>query len=188
MGATLQAGGCVYRTWAPFAQNVSVGGDFLRAGNLVPVDWHEIPLARDPAGDTGLDRADIQVLVAAVLNTPNYGGGLQLAPDARIDDGLLCTVFVKNLNALQVLGAVPRLLLGGGLPESYVHRVSTSRVRLTADRACLFHGDGEIFGPAPVEVDVVPRAVRVLAPAPMKFRRLFLPRHRHRPAVVSAEY
>jgi diacylglycerol kinase (ATP) len=107
---------------------------------------------------------DAQVLVAGVLNTPNYGGGLRLAPDARIDDGLLTTLFVKNLGALEVLAAISRLLTRGDLPDSYVHRVSASRVRLTADRECLFHGDGEILGPAPVEIEVLPRAVRVLAP------------------------
>jgi diacylglycerol kinase family enzyme len=53
----------------------------------------------------------------------------------------------------------------GELPNSYVTRVSASRVRLTADRECLFHGDGEILGPAPVEIEVMPKAVRVLAPA-----------------------
>lgn len=107
---------------------------------------------------------DAQVLVAGVLNTPNYGGGLRLAPDARIDDGLLTTLFVKNLSAWEVLAAISRLLIRGDLPDSYVRRVSASRVRLTADRECLFHGDGEILGPAPVEIEVLPRAVRVLAP------------------------
>jgi diacylglycerol kinase (ATP) len=107
---------------------------------------------------------DAQVLVAGVLNTPNYGGGLRLAPDARIDDGLLTTLFVKNLSTLQVMGVLPRLLVRGDLPECYVNRVSASRVRLTTDRPCSFHGDGEILGPAPVEIEVVPRAVRVLAP------------------------
>jgi diacylglycerol kinase family enzyme len=38
-------------------------------------------------------------------------------------------------------------------------------VRLSTDRPCFFHGDGEILGPAPVELEVVPGAVRVLAPA-----------------------
>ena len=105
------------------------------------------------------------VLLAGVLNTPSYGAGVRLAPDARIDDGLLTTLFVKDLSAAQVLGVVvPRLLTRGDLPNSYVTRVSASRVRLTADRACLFHGDGEILGPAPVEIEVVPRAIRVLAP------------------------
>jgi 1,4-alpha-glucan branching enzyme len=52
MGALLQPGGCVYRTWAPAASSVLVGGDFFRAGNLAPVDWQELPMARDPSSDT----------------------------------------------------------------------------------------------------------------------------------------
>jgi diacylglycerol kinase family enzyme len=46
-----------------------------------------------------------------------------------------------------------------------VTRVSGARVRLTTDRGCMFHGDGEILGPAPVEIEVLPKAVRMLAPA-----------------------
>jgi diacylglycerol kinase (ATP) len=103
-------------------------------------------------------------LLASALNTPSYGAGLRLAPDGRIDDGLLTTLFVRNLSAPQVLAAVPRLLARGDLPESYVTRVSAPCVRLTVDRECLFHGDGEILGAAPVEIEVLPRAVQVLAP------------------------
>jgi diacylglycerol kinase (ATP) len=115
--------------------------------------------------DDDLPAMDMQVLLAGVLNTPSYGAGLRLAPDARIDDGLLTAIFVKKLRAAEVLVAVARLLAHGDLPNLYVTRVSGSRVRLTADRGCLFHGDGEILGPAPVEIEVVPRAVHVLAPA-----------------------
>jgi diacylglycerol kinase (ATP) len=107
---------------------------------------------------------EARVFVAGVLNTRSYGAGLRLAPDARIDDGLVTTLFVKHLSAWQVLAALPRLLTGGDLSDSYVDRVSASSVRLTADRDCLFHGDGEILGPAPVEIEVLPGAVRVLAP------------------------
>jgi diacylglycerol kinase (ATP) len=113
----------------------------------------------------GIAAMESAVLLTGVLNTPSYGAGLRLAPDARIDDGLLTTLFVKELSVTQVLAIVPRLLTRGDLPNSYVTRVSTSRVRLTADRECLFHGDGEILGPAPVEIEVMPKAVRVLAPA-----------------------
>jgi diacylglycerol kinase (ATP) len=114
--------------------------------------------------DGGVAAMDGQVLVAGVLNTPSYGAGLRLAPDARIDDGLLTLLFVKNLSAAEVLVAVARLLTRGYLPSSYVTRASAKRVRLSADRPCLFHGDGEILGPAPVEIEVVPKAIRVLAP------------------------
>jgi len=113
---------------------------------------------------SNLPPMEAQALLAGALNTPSYGAGLRLAPDARIDDGLLTTLFVRNLSAAQVLAAVPRLFARGDLPESYVTRVSAARVLLSTDRECLFHGDGEILGPAPVEIEVLPNAAQVLAP------------------------
>ena len=108
---------------------------------------------------------EANVLVAAVLNTPTYGAGVRLAPGALMDDGWLDAAFVENLSALRVLALLPRLLSTGDLPDSHLKRARARRVRLSADRPCFFHGDGEILGPAPVEIEVMPRAVRILAPA-----------------------
>jgi len=118
--------------------------------------------AEFPGGE--LPPLETKVLLAAALNTPTYGGGLRLAPDAQVDDGWLDLAFVEDLNALQVLALLPRLLWSGNLPSSHVKRIRVRRARLSADRPCFFHGDGEILGPAPVEIEVVPRAVRVLGP------------------------
>jgi diacylglycerol kinase (ATP) len=111
-----------------------------------------------------LPDVDSPVLLAGALNTPSYGAGLRLAPDAQIDDGLLTALFVKNLSAAEVVAAIPRLLTRGELPDSYMTRVSATRVRLSCDRESLFHGDGEILGPAPVDIEVLPGALRILAP------------------------
>jgi diacylglycerol kinase (ATP) len=107
---------------------------------------------------------EAKVLLAGVLNTPSYGAGLRLAPGALVDDGWLETVFVRDLNAFEVLGLLPRLWWSGDLPSSYMTQVRARRVRLVTDRPCFFHGDGEILGPAPVEIEVVAGAVQVLAP------------------------
>jgi diacylglycerol kinase (ATP) len=106
-----------------------------------------------------------QVLLAGVLNTPTFGAGVRLAPGARLDDGWLTVGFVDNLSTLGVLRLLPKLLASGELPESCVTRINAPRVRLSTDRPCMFHGDGEIFGPAPVDIEVLPRALRILAPA-----------------------
>lgn len=103
-------------------------------------------------------------LLAGVLNTPTYGAGLRMAPDARIDDGLLHVVLLEDLSALSVLRLLPRLIGSGELRTPRMKRWKVKSVRICADRPCLFHGDGEILGPAPVEIEVVPRAVQVLAP------------------------
>jgi diacylglycerol kinase (ATP) len=105
-----------------------------------------------------------KVLLAGVLNTPTYGAGLRLAPEARINDGWIDAVFVDDLNLWGVLKLLPRLMHSGELRIPEVKRIRAKRVKLTTSRPCMFHGDGEIIGPAPVDIEVVPRAVQVLAP------------------------
>lgn len=113
---------------------------------------------------TDLPPVERVALLAGVLSTPTYGAGLRLAPDARIDDGLLHVVLLEDLSALNVLRLLPRLMGSGDLSTSRVKRWKVKAVRMCADRPCLFHGDGEILGPAPVAIEVVPNAVQVLAP------------------------
>jgi len=146
----------VYARWPGRLRYIAAGLRALR--EFKPL------LVRAEFPGSGLPAVESQVLLAGVLNTPSYGAGLRLAPQARTDDGLLTALFVKNLSVAEVLAAVPRLLTRGDLPGSYVTRVSAARVRFSCNRECLFHGDGEIFGPAPVEIEVVSKAVRMLVP------------------------
>jgi diacylglycerol kinase (ATP) len=104
-------------------------------------------------------------LLAAVLNTPTYGSGIRIAPDALLDDGFLDAVLVEDLSLLQILRILPRVLKTGELRTSRIKRARARTVRLTTDRPCMFHGDGEILGPTPVEIEVVPQSVQVLVPA-----------------------
>ena len=112
-----------------------------------------------------LPSMEVNSLLAAVLNTPTYGSGIRLAPGARLDDGWLDAVMVEDLSAFQVLQLLPRLLKSGELRTPHVHRVRVQAVKFATDRPCMFHGDGEILGPTPVVIEVLPQAVRVLVPA-----------------------
>jgi diacylglycerol kinase family enzyme len=102
--------------------------------------------------------------LACVLNTPTYGAGIRLAPDAQIDDGWLSAVVVEELSMLQVIALLPRLMVTGELRTPHINRVLTRHVRLSTDRPAMFHGDGESLGLTPVDIQVLPRAVQVLAP------------------------
>lgn len=116
-----------------------------------------------PESDTPSFEA--RALLTAVLNSPTYGAGVRLAPSAAVDDGLLHVVLIEALSKLGVLTLLPRLIGSGRLRTPRTKRWLAKRVKLTTNRPCLFHGDGEILGPTPVELEVVPKAVRVLAPA-----------------------
>src|SRR6266851_5210756 len=108
---------------------------------------------------------EAKALLAAVLNAPTYGAGLRLAPGATLDDAALHVVLIEDLGTFGVLRLLPRLRGSGELRTSRLRRWRVSRVRLTTRKPSLFHGDGEILGSTPVEIEVVPRAVRVLAPS-----------------------
>src|SRR6267378_2323946 len=117
-----------------------------------------------PASD--IPSFEAKVMLAAVLNSPTYGAGVRLAPGAAVDDGLLHVVLIEEFSKFGVLTLLPRLMGSGDLRTSRVKRWRAQRVKLTTNRLCLFHGDGEILGPTPVEIEIVPKAVRVLASAP----------------------
>jgi diacylglycerol kinase (ATP) len=104
------------------------------------------------------------VLLAAVLNTPAFGGGLRLAPEAKLDDGLLEVVMIEMLRKREVLALIPRLLLTGELRTKRVIRMRAAKIKLTAKKETDFQGDGELLGKTPVEIEVLHRALRVLAP------------------------
>jgi diacylglycerol kinase (ATP) len=118
----------------------------------------EFPEADQPGFQT-------KALLASVLNTPTYGAGLRLAPEARTDDGLLDVVVVENLKMPEILALLPRLLVHGELRTPRITRMKTTRVRLSTARPSIVHGDGEILGPSPVEIAVVAGGALVLGPS-----------------------
>ena len=118
--------------------------------------------AEFPDGD--LPRVAKQVLLAAVLNTPTLGGGVRLAPGAKLDDGLLEVMMIEMLRKREVLTLIPRLLVSGELNSKRVVRMRSARIRLTAEKETDFQGDGELLGKTPVEIEILHRALRVFAP------------------------
>jgi diacylglycerol kinase (ATP) len=114
--------------------------------------------------DQALPPISKKVLLAAVLNTPTCGGGLRLAPEAQIDDGMLEVVLVEMLSKREVLALIPRLLLTGELETKHVTRLRAPSLHISAEGQSWFQGDGELLGIAPVEVRAIPKALRVLVP------------------------
>jgi diacylglycerol kinase (ATP) len=103
-------------------------------------------------------------LLVAVLNTPSYGAGVCLAPDAKTDDGRLDLVLLDDLSVIEILALLPALAARGELKTSRVRRFSVTRVRIETDTPRWFQGDGELLGMTPVDIAVVPNAIRVLRP------------------------
>ena len=103
-------------------------------------------------------------LVLGILNTPSYGGGLRIAPEASLSDGRLDLVLLETLGVLEIASMLPRLAISGEIRTERIQRHCVTRARIETERPCAFHADGEIIGMTPVEIMVVPGAVRVWRP------------------------
>ena len=105
-----------------------------------------------------------QALFAAVANATSYGSGVRIAPEAKMDDGWLNVVLVGEVSWKRLVEAIPILLTSGDLRYEEVHRFRCRQVGLLADRPAKVHGDGELLGESPAEFEIIPGAIRVMAP------------------------
>jgi diacylglycerol kinase (ATP) len=106
-----------------------------------------------------------RAIFAAVANSSSYGSGVRIAPDAKMDDGWLDVVLVKDVAWTRLVEAIPIVLTTGDLRFDEIKRFRCRRAVLRADRAVKVHGDGELLGESPAEFDILPAAIRVMTPA-----------------------
>jgi diacylglycerol kinase (ATP) len=102
-------------------------------------------------------------LLISVANANSIGGGMRIVPDARLDDGMLDLFVVAPMSRLGFLRVFPKVYSGShtDLPEVRIVRARSVHI---SGPDIVATADGERVGRLPVEIDVVPGALRVLAP------------------------
>jgi diacylglycerol kinase family enzyme len=100
----------------------------------------------------------------AVCNSGVFGGGMFLAPDARLDDGMLDVVMIEDRPKRAMLTALPKVFSGTHLGERGVELVQAREVAFHADRPFNVQADGDPIADLPATVRVQPGALRVMAP------------------------
>lgn len=98
-------------------------------------------------------------------NTSVYGGGMFVAPDARLDDGLLDVVAIRRTGRARFLASFPKVFKGEHVQLEHVVVRRAREVRVTASRPFTVYADGDPIADLPVVVRALPAAVRVLLPA-----------------------
>ncbi|MDP9181423.1 MAG: diacylglycerol kinase family lipid kinase [Actinomycetota bacterium] len=102
---------------------------------------------------------------AVVANSGFYGGGMHIAPDASVTDGLLEVVTTSATSRRHFLSALPKVFKGTHLADPSVAVTRGATVTLTADRPFRVFADGDPIGALPCSVSVKPGALRLLVPA-----------------------
>lgn len=108
------------------------------------------------------ERWEQRAMLVSVANAQSIGGGMQVAPGAVLDDGYLDLFIVGPLSRAGLLAVFPKVYSGRHVGHPAVHLRRIRRVELAAGNIVAY-ADGERIGALPLSIDVVPRAVRVLA-------------------------
>ncbi|MEV5935789.1 diacylglycerol/lipid kinase family protein [Streptomyces sp. NPDC093250] len=95
-------------------------------------------------------------------NSGFYGSGRAIAPDARVDDGLLDVVMIEDAPRRLFFALMQELRAGAHVRRPQVRILRGSEIRIEADRDIPYGTDGEVDAVLPVTARVLPGALRVL--------------------------
>ena len=102
-----------------------------------------------------------ELLLMAVANGKYYGGGIKIAPSAKIDDGLLDVCIIDNLSRLKILTLLPRLFAGTHEKLKQVQFVSAKTVKILRDEPSTLSIDGEIICLKDIEFGILPGGLKI---------------------------
>ncbi|MFC1847503.1 diacylglycerol/lipid kinase family protein [Chloroflexota bacterium] len=97
-----------------------------------------------------------------IANGAHFGGEMQIAPDAKPDDGLLDLVIFGDMDKSELLRIWPMTYKGRHVSHHKVRTLKMKKVDIQCDENILVEADGELLGEGPVSFSVVPLAIDVI--------------------------
>jgi YegS/Rv2252/BmrU family lipid kinase len=103
-------------------------------------------------------------MAVIVANGAAYGGGMLMAPDAKLDDGQFDVLTEADVTKWEAISNMPKVFKGTHIDEEKVKVARGSEVEISADREFAVYADGEHITDLPAKLSVLPSALRLIAP------------------------
>ena len=149
--------------WLPANTPKWLGGRISFGASLLQTAMHNEPTRLVVQLDDAHER-HMMVSNLCVANARYFGGGMKIAPDAKLTDGKFDVVGVGDLSALKIFTSAPRVYLGSHLSMPEVSHALARKITVRSqDRATevALEIDGELPGRLPATFQIVPQALRV---------------------------
>ncbi len=139
----------VKQTWGPLA--------YLRGAAAA------LPELRGYATTVTLDDLpplELDLYNVVVANGRYVAGGIPIAPEAELDDGLLDLVLIPERGMAELAILTAQILLGKHLSSDAIIFRRAKKVAINSRPGMWFNVDGELIGNDPATFELLPRALR----------------------------
>lgn len=106
----------------------------------------------------------LTLVALCIANARYFGGGMKIAPNAKLNDGKFDVVSIGDLGAFKIFTNAPRLYLGAHLGMQQVgHALAAKVLARPAEKTeeISIEVDGELPGRLPATFQIVPNALQV---------------------------
>jgi diacylglycerol kinase (ATP) len=115
----------------------------------------ELPRFRAIDYELTVDGTTMQTkaMLIAVGNGRSYGAGMNICPDAQLNDGLFDLVILEPVSTVEFIKVFPQVYSGRHIRHPQVKTLRAQKVRI--EGASIAYADGERIGPAPVSAECI---------------------------------
>lgn len=106
-----------------------------------------------------------EILLVAVANSRSYGGGMLVAPDAAVDDGLFDICLADKMSPLRVTMNLPRFVRGNHLSLPEVTMLRGREIVLESETPIYYQVDGEVLEDTRLVFRLIPGGLTVAGTA-----------------------
>lgn len=110
----------------------------------------------------GITRYHGEATMVAVANGQYFGGGMRIAPEAKLDSGIFDIIIVDNMAKPDIIVNLHRIYRGTHLTHPKVYLMRGKDVRATSNQRVLLNVDGEQPGVLNAEFELFPRKLQLI--------------------------
>jgi diacylglycerol kinase (ATP) len=94
-----------------------------------------------------------EAMLVAVGSGKSYGGGMNICPQAQMNDGLFDLIILEPVSKVEFLKVFSRVYSGSHITHPKVRSMRAKKVTISA--TAVAYADGERIGPAPISAECV---------------------------------
>jgi diacylglycerol kinase (ATP) len=108
------------------------------------------------------DWQECRIMLIAAANGQYFGGGMWVAPHAKLDDDKLEIIVVRKMTVGQLASQLGKIYRGTHLAHPKVSYRRAHRIEISSEERVCLDADGEPLGRLPVSIHLLHRAMRLV--------------------------